>query len=96
MFLSGAGIGAGLAASLTWLRLDGNRLPALLLIGVVGLAGGIAGSWIGYQYGLNKEIKCCAEPPLSAFSYAAFGATLAANGGTLLLGVVREFVAFRR
>ena len=96
MFLSGAGVGAGLAGSLTWLRIDGNRLPVFLLTAVVGTAGGLAGSWIGYEYGLNKDVECCAKPPFNAFSYAAFGATLAANGGTLLLGVVKEAVAFRR
>ena len=96
MFLSGAALGAGLGGSLTWLRLDGNSLPVLLLIGFVGLGGGIIGSWIGYEFALNREIKCCSEPPINAFSYAALGATAAANAGTLLLGVVREVVTFRR
>ena len=96
MFLLGAGIGAGLAGSLAWLRIDGNPRPVLLLTSVVGLAGGLLGSWTGYEYGLNREVECCGDPPLSAFSYAAFGATLVANGGTLLLGVVREVAAYRR
>ena len=96
MFLSGAAIGAGLGGSLTWLRLDGNSLPVLLLIGSAGLVGGIIGSWMGYEFALNREIKCCSAPPINAFSYAALGATAAANLGTLLLGVVREIVTFRR
>ena len=96
MFLAGAATGAGLGGSLTWLRLDGNSLPVLLLIGFVGLGGGIIGSWMGYEFALNREIKCCSEPPVNAFSYAALGAAAAANAGTLLLGVVREVVAFRR
>ena len=96
MFLAGAAIGAGLGGSLTWLRLDGNSLPALLLIGSVGLLGGIVGSWMGYEFALNREIKCCSDPPISAFSHAALGATAAANAGTLLLGVAREIVTFRR
>ena len=96
MFLSGAAVGAGLGGSLTWLRLDGNSLPALLLIGSAGIAGGIAGSWIGYEFALDREIKCCSNPPTNAFSYAAFGATAAANVCTLLLGIVREIVLSRR
>ena len=96
MFLAGAAVGAGLGGSLTWLRLDGNSLPVLLLTGAAGLAGGIAGSWLGYEYALNREIKCCSAPPVSAFSHAALGATLAANAGTFLLGIVREIVTFKR
>jgi len=96
MFLSGAALGAGLGGSLTWLRLDGNSLPVLLLIGSMGLGGGIIGSWMGYEFALNREIKCCSEPPVNAFSYAALGAAAAANAGTLLLGVVREVVTLRR
>ena len=96
MFLAGAAIGAGLGGSLTWLRLDGNSLPVLLLIGSVGLGGGIIGSWMGYEFALNREIKCCSDPPVNAFSYAALGAAAAANAGTLLFGAVREVVTFRR
>lgn len=96
MFLSGAAVGAGLGGSLTWLRLDGNSLPVLLLIGSTGLAGGFIGSWLGYEFALNREIRCCSEPPVNAFSYATLGAAAAANAGTLLLGVVREIVNFRR
>ncbi len=96
MFLAGAAVGAGLGGSLTWLRLDGNSLPVILLIGATGLAGGIVGSWLGYEYALNREIKCCSDPPINAFSHAALGATVAANLATLLLGVVREIVTFRR
>ncbi len=96
MFLAGAAIGAGLGGSLTWLRLDGNTLPVLLLIGSAGIGGGIVGSWMGYEFALNREIKCCSEPPINAFSYAALGAAVAANLGTLLLGVVREIITFRR
>ena len=96
MFLGGAAVGAALGGSLTWLRIDGNTLPAVLVIGAAALVGGIAGSWIGFEYGLNREIKCCSDPPVNAFSYAAVGATVVANLGTFLLGIVREIVTFRR
>jgi len=96
MFLAGAAVGAALGGSLTWLRLDGNSLPVLLLIASAGLAGGIIGSWMGYEYALNRELKCCANPPINSFTYAAFGAAAVANVGTFLLGVVREIVDSRR
>ena len=96
MFISGAAVGAALGGFLTWLRLDGNSLPALILIGSAGLAGGIIGSWMGYEFALNREIRCCANPPINAFSHAALGAAIVANLVTLLLGVVREIVTFRR
>ena len=96
MFLAGAGVGAGLGGSLAWLRIDGNTRPALLLMGLAGLAGGVAGSWAGFSYGANAEVECCARPQVGLFSYAAFGATLAANGATFLLGAAREIFASRR
>ena len=96
MFLAGAAVGAGLGGSLTWLRLDGNSLPVLLLTGAAGLAGGIIGSWMGYEFALNQEVKCCSNPPINAFSHAALGATVVANLGTFLLGVAREVVLSRR
>lgn len=96
MFLGGAALGAGLGGSLTWLRIDGNTLPTVLMIGAVGLAGGIVGSWIGFDYALNREIKCCSDPPINAFTYATAGATVVANLGTFLLGIGREIVSFRR
>ncbi len=96
MFLAGAALGAGLGGSLTWLRLDGNSLRVLLLTAAPGLIGGVVGAWLGYEYGLNREIKCCSDPPVNSFSYAALGATLAANAGTILLGIVREIVTGRR
>ena len=96
MFLSGAGVGAALGGGLVWLRIDGNRPTVVLLFFLVGLIGGLAGSWMGYEYGLKRAVECCAQPPLSGFSYGAFGATMAANAGTFLLGAAREIVSQRR
>lgn len=96
MFLAGAAIGAGLGGSLTWLRLDGNSLPVLLLIGSTGIVGGIIGSWVGYEFALHREIPCCSDAPVNAFSHAVLGAAVVANLGTFLHGTVREIVNFRR
>ncbi len=96
MFLVGAGIGAGLGGSLVWLRIDGNSRSTLLLLGVIGLVGGVAGSWAGFNYRAMAEVECCARPQIGIFSYAAFGATLGGNAGTLLAGVAREVLAYRR
>ena len=56
----------------------------------------LSGPGWGTNSRLNREIKCCSDPPVNAFSYAALGAAAAANAGTLLFGAVREVVTFRR
>ncbi len=96
MFLAGAGIGAGLGASAAWLRMDGNTPLALMVVGPAGIAGGVVGSWVGYEHWLNREIECCAASSVNAFSYAAFGATVAANAATFLVGIGREITNLRR
>ena len=96
MFIGGAGFGAGLGGVLAWLRLDGNPRSILIPTMIAALLIGVVGAWAGYGYGVNREIECCAKPAIGTFSYAAFGATLAANGVVLLLSIPREIIARRR
>ncbi len=96
MFIGGAGLGAGLGGMLAWLRVDGNQRSTLIPIMLVAALVGVGGAWAGYGYGVNREIECCAKPAIGTFSYAAFGATLAANGMVLLLGIPREITTRRR
>lgn len=79
MNMIGAGIGASIGANIAWIRLDRQQRTAFALMFLVCLAGGVIGSLLGYQYGANREIDCCAEPRTTPFIYAAFGATIGAN-----------------
>ena len=78
------------------MRLEGNPLSSLIPMLLLALLVGAVGAWAGYQYGANKEVECCAKPEIGAFTYTAFGATLAANGVVLLLGIGREIITRRR
>ena len=96
MLFIGAGLGAGLGASLAWLQLEGNARSILILTALVALLVGVGGAWAGYEYGANREIECCATPEVGPFFYAAYGATMAANGAGLLLGIARELITRTR
>ena len=96
MFIACAGIGAGFGGVLAWLRIEGNTPLILIPTMLVALLGGVGGAWAGYEYGVNRDIECCAKPALGASSYAAFGATLAANGVASLLSITREIITRRR
>jgi hypothetical protein len=96
MLFIGAGLGAGLGASLAWLQLEGNARSILILTTLVALLMGVGGAWAGYEYGANREIECCATSEVGIFSYAAFGATFAANAAVLFLGIAREIITRTR
>ena len=93
MILAGAGFGAGLGATL---KLEGNPRSTLVPTIMLALLVGGGGAWIGYEYGANREIECCAKPEVGPVFFAAYGATLAANGVLLLLGIAREIRTGRR
>ena len=84
MNMAGAGIGASIGVNIAWIRLDRQQRTALALLFLVCLAGGVVGALLGYQYGANREVDCCAEPRTTPFIYAAFGATIGSN---LLMGL---------
>ena len=79
MSMGGAGIGAGVGAYLAWLKVDRPPWGAIAFAVLLAVAGGVLGGLVGYQYGANREIECCAEPRTAPFTYTAFGAALAAN-----------------
>ena len=79
MNMIGAGIGASIGVNIAWIRLDRQQRTAFVLMALVCLAGGVIGALLGYQYGANREVECCAEPRTSPFIYAAFGATIGGN-----------------
>jgi hypothetical protein len=96
LFMSGAGIGAGLGGFFGWLRIDWVP-PWPLLLGVV-LAlvlAGIGGAWGGFQFGANQEVPCCVGPAIGPITYTALGATAGANAAALAMGVAHEIKARR-
>ena len=93
MSIAGAGLGAGLGASLAWLRIDRNPLLALTAMFVLAIIAGTLGGWVGYQYGANKEVECCAMPETAPFTYTAFGATLGANAAVFALTLARAIAS---
>ena len=90
MFISGAGLGAGLGGVMAWLRIDGNPRSRLIPITLTAVLVALSGSWAGYYYGMNREIDCCTKPEIAPFSSAVYGAVLTGNGALLLLGIARE------
>ena len=99
MNMIGAGIGASIGANIAWIRLDRHQRTAFALMFLVCLAGGVIGALLGYQYGADREIDCCAEPRTTPFIYAAFGATIGANVivylATAATSAIRAFRAGR-
>ena len=79
MTLAGGGIGAGIGPSIAWMKLDRHNRSALLLTLALCVAGAVIGGLLGYQYGANREIDCCAEPQTTPFLFTAFGAAIGAN-----------------
>lgn len=93
MNMVGSGIGASIGANIAWVKMDRQRRTTLLFLFLVCAAGGIVGGLLGYQWGANREIDCCAEPRTTPFLYAAIGGTIGANVvmylATLASSVVR-------
>ena len=88
----GAGLGAGVAGFVAWLRLDGENLPELGLTGAIILGAAILGAWGGFEYGSTQEVECCAMPTQSPIYYTALGATAIANAAGVAVAVVRTFI----
>ena len=86
MLMAGASIGAGVGAYLGWLKLDRHHWPSILATVLIAIAGGLLGALGGYEYGVNREIECCAKPRTGPFTFAALGSAMAANIAIYLMG----------
>jgi len=95
LFTVGAGVGAGLGGFLAWLRLEGDSRPVLLATVSLALLAGIGGAWGGYEFGGRQEVPCCAKADITPVTYTAFGATVAANGTVMVVGLARQLTARR-
>jgi hypothetical protein len=88
----GAGLGAGIAGFVAWLRLDRENMAEIVLTGAIILGAGILGAWGGFEYGSTQEVECCAMPTKSPIYYTALGATAIANAAGVAVAVIRTFV----
>jgi hypothetical protein len=88
LFLSGAGLGAGIGSLLAWL--GSNPLPRAVIVAALLLAvlAGVAGGWGAYSFGRAQEVECCAGAGLSPLAYTVLGATVGANLMAWFLGLV--------
>ena len=91
LFMSGAGLGAGLGSYIGFLRVDWVPPPPMLLaVGLVLVLAGIGGAWGGFQFGANQEVECCVGPAVTPITYTALGATLGSNAAALVMGIANE------
>lgn len=94
--LIGAGIGAGIGAYLPWIKLDRQQRMEAALTVLVAIATGVGGGLLGYDYGANREIDCCAEPRTNPFTFTALGAAILANLGMCVVAGITNSIRLRR
>ena len=91
MFMIGAGMGSGLGSLLAWTRIDGvPSRPILLTAALLVVLAGIAGSWVGFQFGATREVECCVGPAIEPITYMVGGAALFANLAALVMAVAYD------
>ena len=96
LFMTGAGVGAGIGSFAAWLKMDlAPPVPVLAAGALLLILTGIGGAWGGYQFGATREVACCVGPPIGAITYTAFGATIVANVVALVIGLVHR-IGLRR
>ena len=94
LFISGAGVGAGLRAFLARLRIDGVPQWPMLVVAVLALVpAGVGGARGGFQYGTSQELVCCVGPAITPITYTALGSTAATNTVALDMSVSHEINA---
>jgi len=89
LFMTGAGVGAGIGSFAAWLRIDlAPRTSVLMAVAMVLILAGIGGAWGGFQFGGTREVACCVGPAIGPITYTTMGATIAANGAALVMVLI--------
>ncbi len=89
LFMTGAGVGAGIGSFAAWLRIDlAPRTAVLMVVAMVLILAGIGGAWGGFQFGATREVACCVGPAIGPITYTTLGATIAANGAALAMVLI--------
>ena len=92
----GAGIGAGIGGYIPWIKLDRQQRAETAIVVLLAIAFGIAGGLLGYDYGANREVDCCAEPRTTPFTFTALGAALLAGLAMCLYAAISGTIRQRR
>ena len=87
-----AGVGAAAGSLLAWLQFDGGNNLRRIATAVTVVAIGTLSAWIGYYYGSNREIECCAMRTDTPVYHAALGATLGANLTVITISLFRKML----
>ena len=78
-----AGTGAGLGSIVVWFNIDRNTRLMLMLMAAVAVLGGLAGAWLGYEYGAYRNAiiseRLGTTILLSPVTYATIGSAAMAN-----------------
>ena len=77
--LVAAGIGGGLGSLVAWFNIDRNTRLLVTLMVAAAVLGGLAGSWLGHEYG-------------APITYPAIGSSLMANLAMLIFGLTRKIL----
>ena len=89
LFMTGAGVGAGIGSFAAWLRIDlAPRASLLAVMALVIILMGIGGAWGGFQFGGTREVACCVGPTIGPITYTVIGATIAANAAALAMVLI--------
>ncbi len=89
LFMTGAGVGAGIGSYAAWLRVDlAPRRSVLAAVAMALILAGIGGAWGGFQFGATQEVACCVGPSIGPITYTVLGATIAANGAALAMVLI--------
>ena len=89
LFMTGAGVGAGIGSFAAWLRIDlAPRASVSAAMALVIILMGVGGAWGGFQFGGTREVACCVGPTIGPITYTVIGATIAANVAALAMVLI--------
>lgn len=95
MLMFSAGVGAGAGSLLAWMQLDrgtdSKRMVTVISVVVIG----VLSAWLGYHYGSNREIECCAISSTTPIYYTAIGATIGTNIALIAIFLMRKIFQIR-
>lgn len=97
MFVTGAGLGAGMGAYGAFMRMDrGPTWKIMILLFLLVVLFSTVGAWLGYQYGATLEVECCTGPAIGPITYTSIGSVVGSSLSALGVWLGQEWLAQRR